>query len=278
MSCLPRLYRLFGPDGKCLNVAMDHGYFNEPTFLAGIERMPEAVFTISEARPDAIQLPLGSARIYQSIPDPKKPALVLRTDTANVYGRVLPRTLYSTVIPNAVEQALRLDVACVVANLLQLPEQPELLGQCIENVMALRAQCDSAGMPLMVEPLVMQNNSTAGGYMVDGDFVRIRSLVRLAAELGADIIKADPTDDVSLYHGVIEVAGEVPVLVRGGGRVSDAEILQRTEALMRQGARGVVYGRNIIQHPNPAGMTAALMAVIHRGTPAAEAETLAKSK
>jgi DhnA family fructose-bisphosphate aldolase class Ia len=62
---------------------------------------------------------------------------------------------------------------------------------------------------------------------------------------------------------VIEVAGDVPVLVRGGGRVDDRVLLERTRAVLDQGARGIVYGRNVIQHRNPAGITAALMAVVH---------------
>jgi DhnA family fructose-bisphosphate aldolase class Ia len=90
--------------------------------------------------------------------------------------------------------------------------------------------------------------------------------VRQAVELGADIIKADPTDDVNQYHKIIETAGGTPVLVRGGGRVSDKEILDRTFGLLQQGARGIVYGRNIIQHANPAGITRALMSVVHDGT------------
>jgi len=49
------------------------------------------------------------------------------------------------------------------------------------------------------------------------------------------------------------------VLVRGGGRAEDFEVLSRSAELMKQGARGLVYGRNIIQHPKPAGMTKALM-------------------
>jgi DhnA family fructose-bisphosphate aldolase class Ia len=87
--------------------------------------------------------------------------------------------------------------------------------------------------------------------------------VRQARELGADLIKADPTDEVTEYHRVIEVAGDVPVLVRGGGRVDDLTLLRRTAAVIEQGARGIVYGRNIIQHPNPAGITRALMSVLH---------------
>ncbi|MGB1289259.1 MAG: aldolase, partial [Aggregatilineales bacterium] len=84
-----------------------------------------------------------------------------------------------------------------------------------------------------------------------------------AIELGADVIKADPCDNVEEYHRVIEVAAGKPVLVRGGGKVSDEEILKRTYALMQQGARGIVYGRNVIHHDNPAGMTKALMSVVH---------------
>jgi DhnA family fructose-bisphosphate aldolase class Ia len=55
------------------------------------------------------------------------------------------------------------------------------------------------------------------------------------------------------------------VLVRGGGRVSDKEILERTQGLLEQGAAGIVYGRNVIQHPNPTGITKALMAMVHDG-------------
>lgn len=117
----------------------------------------------------------------------------------------------------------------------------------------------------MIEPLIMKDNATAGGYMVDGDIDKILPLVRQAIELGADVIKADPCDNVAEYHRVIEVAAGKPVLVRGGGRVSDSEILSRTYDLMQQGAMGIVYGRNVVQHKHPAGMTRALMAVVHDG-------------
>jgi DhnA family fructose-bisphosphate aldolase class Ia len=66
------------------------------------------------------------------------------------------------------------------------------------------------------------------------------------------------------------------VLVRGGGKAPDAEILARTERLMRQGAAGIVYGRNIIQHHDPAGMTRALMAIVHENANATEAAKLIK--
>ncbi|MFA6287263.1 MAG: hypothetical protein WC661_07720 [Opitutaceae bacterium] len=267
-----RLNRLFNPHtGRCFDVAIDHGFFNEAGFLAGIENLPKAVATLVDAAPDAIQLTIGQAPHLQRLPVRPKPALVLRTDVANVYGSQLPRTLFSRMIEEPVLQALRLDATCVVVNLFRIPEQPEVTDQCIQNILRLKPQCDHYGMPLMIEPLVFQNNTKAGGYMVDGDPQKIIPLVRQAVELGADIIKADPTDDVSIYHKVVETAGGIPVLVRGGGRVSDEVILQRTADLITQGARGIVYGRNIIQHPKPAAMTRALMAILHENASPAQA-------
>ncbi|HEV8191095.1 MAG TPA: hypothetical protein VGP82_06380 [Ktedonobacterales bacterium] len=279
MSVQPRLNRLFASDGKCFDVAIDHGFFNEPSFLAGIEDLPSAVQTIVEADPDAIQLTVGQVRHLQQIPGKQKPSLVLRTDVANVYGKTLPEHVFSQLIADPVEQALRVDAACVVVNLFLLPAQPGLYHQCLTNIAALKPRCERYGMPLMVEPLVMQPNERAGGYMVDGDLVKILPLVRQAVELGADAIKADPCDDVAEYHRVVETAGGVPVLVRGGGRAPDEEILARTHAVMEQGAAGIVYGRNVVQHAKPRNMTQALMSIVHHGaTPEQAAKILREDR
>ena len=266
-----RLNRLFNPLSKrCIDVAVDHGFFNELSFLSGIEDLAKAVDILVEANPDAIQLTVGQAELLQRIPGKSKPALVLRTDIANVYGKELPRTLFSRMIARPVEQAIRLDAVCVVVNLFRIPGQPEVTDQCIQNILELKPECDRFDFPLMIEPLVFRHNAEAGGYMVDGDITKILPLVRQAVELGADIIKADPTDDPLEYHKVIQIA-RVPVLVRGGGKANDLEVLRRTEQVIAQGAAGIVYGRNIIQHANPAGMTKALLAIVHNGAKAEEA-------
>ena len=269
MSVVPRMRRLFGADGRCFDVAVDHGFFGEPRFLAGIEELAAALDVLVEAAPDAIQLSPGSAPLLQERPGPK-PALVLRTDVANVYGPTVDAEAgyFSELVPEAVERALRLDAACVVVNLLWIDGREDLHRDCVRNVAALKARSEPAGMPLMVEPLAMKPGSA--GYGVNGDPERIRALVRQAAELGADVIKADPTDDLDDYPAVIEVAGRTPLLVRGGGRASDEEVLRRTEAVMRAGAAGIVYGRNVIQHERPSAMTRALMSIVHDGV-AAEA-------
>ncbi len=259
-----RLNRLFNAkSNRCFDVAVDHGFFNQSGFLQGIENMEEVVKTLVDAGPDAVQLTVGQARHLQSLPGKQKPALVLRTDVANVYGKELLPTSFSLMIEETMLQAVRLDAACVCVNLFQIPGAPEVHAQCVENILRLKPQADYYGMPMMVEPLCFRPNEEAGGYMVDGDLDKITHLVRQAVELGADVIKADPTDDVSQYHKVIEIASGIPVLVRGGGRVSDEVILQRTRDLITQGASGIVYGRNVIQHPNPKQITQQLMEIVH---------------
>jgi class I fructose-bisphosphate aldolase len=267
-----RLNRLFnGQSNRCFDVAVDHGFFNQPGFLKGIESMTSVIDTLVAAGPDAIQLSIGQARHLQTIRGKQKPALVLRTDTANVYSQDLPATRFSKTIEATMLQAVQLDAACVCVNLFLIPGAPDVYAQCLENILRLKPQADQFCMPMMVEPLVFRPNTEAGGYMVDGDEEKITHLVRQAVELGADVIKADPTDDISAYHRVVETAGGIPILVRGGGRVSDHEILSRTVGLMSQGAHGIVYGRNIIQHHDPAGITRALMAIVHDSATVEEA-------
>jgi DhnA family fructose-bisphosphate aldolase class Ia len=45
-----RLNRLFNPrTGRCFDVALDHGFFIEGAFLAGIENLPKAIETVVAA-------------------------------------------------------------------------------------------------------------------------------------------------------------------------------------------------------------------------------------
>ena len=166
-------------------------------------------------------------------------------------------------IDRPVLQAVRADAACLCINLFSIPDAPEVTAQCVDNILKIKLASDYYCMPLMIEPLIFLPNDEAGGYMVDGDIQKILPLVRQAVELGADIIKADPCDDVNEYHRVIDIAGDIPVLVRGGGKASDEEIVVRTKKLIEQGASGIVYGRNIIQHRDPAMIIKVLMGIVH---------------
>ena len=164
-----RLNRFLAADGRCLDVAIDHGVFNEHAFLDGLDDMPAVVAALVAAGPDAIQMNVGQADLLQSIRGPRKPALV-----------------------------------------------------------------------------------------------------RQARELGADVIKADATEHAEDYHEVVQAA-RCPILVRGGGKKPIEFVFAEAAAVLAQGAHGLVYGRNIYQHPNPSRIMAARMAIIHDGADAARA-------
>ncbi|QRY65200.1 aldolase (plasmid) [Ensifer sp. PDNC004] len=269
-----RMNRLFG-GGRCLDVAIDHGVCNEPSFLNGLEDMSAVVKALVAAAPDAIQMNYGQSDLLQEVPGKDKPALVMRLDMGNPYNRIRHRHMWA-VLQNEAEPligALAMDAACVVVNLFMLPDEPDLFRQCVANISRVRADCDKYGMPLMIEPLVMQPVTEHGGYMVDGDAEKIVTLTRLAREMGADIVKADPTTNAEDFHRVVEAA-RCPVLVRGGGKEDLRNVFEKSAALMRQGAMGMVYGRNIYQHANPSAVVRGLMAIIHEDVSGEEAYAL----
>lgn len=259
-----RMQRLF-QHGKCLDVAIDHGIANEPDFLIGLENIAGVMDNLIAAQPDAIQVNYGQADLLQRVAG-RKPALVMRTDVGNAYNAARHREMWA-VLHNPDEPilaALQMDAAAVVVNLYLIPDEPGIFRMCVENIGRLRHACDHYAMPLMIEPLVMAPAGQGAAYGSLGDVEKIVPLVRLARELGADIIKADPTENVEDFHRVVEAA-RCPTLVRGGGKGELTGVLTKSAALMAQGASGMVYGRNVYQHDNPSRVVKALMAIIHQG-------------
>lgn len=271
MSASPRMHRLFATDGRCLVIALDHGIFHETSFLSGMEDIAQAVGKVVKTCPDAMQLAPGQAKILQSIPGPRKPALVLRADTTNVYTRPTAASLFSVLMADAVEQALAQDAAAVVANLLWVPGQEDLYATCLRHISQLKVQCERFGMPLMVEPLVLL--PAPNGRMLESSLnaQAIAALTRQAVELGADLIKADASDDTAEFGRVVEAASGRPVLVRGGETVSADLLLARTAALLSKGAQGLVFGRNILQAAQPEVLVGALLALLHGNASAEQA-------
>lgn len=86
-----RLRRLFNQaTPRCFDVVIDRGFFNEASFLAGIENLPQPVPRLVEAAPDAILFTVGQARHLQALLARGQPALVLRPDVPNVPGTPCP--------------------------------------------------------------------------------------------------------------------------------------------------------------------------------------------
>jgi class I fructose-bisphosphate aldolase len=265
----PRLNRLFGANSRCVILSFDHGLFGEPSWLTGLEDMPAVIAEHAAVGPDGMTLPPGSAAILQALTSRDKPNLLLRADVTNAYLGARPTPMHAYGLVDAVQRAVRLDAVAVVAALLTYPGDSELARQCFANLDALRAQCEAVGMPLLVEILAMTDNH--GIPLVQTAAADIAPLVRQAMELGADIIKADPTVPSGDFTKIIDAAAGIPVLASGGIKAPDAEVLWRTADLMEAGASGIAYGRNVMWAEHPARMTRALMHIVHDGMSAAQA-------
>lgn len=262
---------------KCINIALDLGVFGDRAFAKGIEDLAKAMPQILAGKPDVIQLNPGGLKIFNRLKSKPDISIALRLDVTNVYEARDIEYAWDTADISTMEFADDPRVACVVLNLLNVDENSRLQEQCIQNIQVVAAKCKKASIPLMVEPLVMTAKPGAGSTSL-GDPYKISSLVRQAVELGADIIKVDATTPMSDFGQVVEIASGIPVLVRGGGQVTPRELLERTRIAMDVGASGVVYGRNVVQHPTPAKFIKAIRAIVHDNASVEKALSIVEGK
>lgn len=268
--------RMFHPtSGRCINIAMDLGVFGARSFSNAIEDLPRAFETVVGAKPDVVQVNPGGLRTLQDSGLADSQIVALRLDVTNVYEPRNVATAWDTAHANTLADAEHPAVGCVVLNLLEVDNNAALQEQCISNIQEIGALARARGISLMVEPLVMTTNPDGSPSSVS-DPEKIATLVRQAVELGADIIKVDPVEPMERFAEVVEIAHPIPVLVRGGGKVTTRELLERTSTAVEVGAKGVVYGRNVVQHPNPASLVGALRAIVHDGASVDDALTLVK--
>jgi len=99
----------------------------------------------------------------------------------------------------------------------------------------------------------------------------IKHVARLAAELGADVVKVSYTGSVESFREV--VAGcPVPVVIAGGPKMSsDRDILEMVKGAIEAGGAGVSIGRNIFQHRDPSRMVGAISLIVHENAGVEEA-------
>ncbi|MFA0750284.1 MAG: hypothetical protein SLRJCFUN_000687, partial [Candidatus Fervidibacter sp.] len=261
-----RWYRLFRPDtGNSIVVAMDHGLFLGP--IAGVEKLRDAVSQVVAGQPDGLQLSAGAAQaVSDALKGKDAPAFVLRLDATNIWrSQPEPKEGYHALVAS-VEEAVRLGADAVVAFFFVGYETDQQEAENLERLATIATVCRQWGVPFIVEPLVIEKGSHAVR-----DPQRVQLAVRIASELGADALKVDYMGDPKSFAQVVESAF-VPILVRGGPKMETEEaMLRMVKEAMEAGARGIVFGRNIWQHPNPAAILTALRAIIHEGASVAEA-------
>jgi fructose-bisphosphate aldolase/2-amino-3,7-dideoxy-D-threo-hept-6-ulosonate synthase len=101
----------------------------------------------------------------------------------------------------------------------------------------------------------------------------IAQTMRIGAEAGADIIKTRYSGDPESFRRSVKSA-HARVIVAGGplGSGSDEAVLELAADCVHAGADGIVFGRNVWQHPRMEKMLAALCVIVH------EEETVVRAK
>jgi fructose-bisphosphate aldolase/2-amino-3,7-dideoxy-D-threo-hept-6-ulosonate synthase len=117
-------------------------------------------------------------------------------------------------------------------------------------------------MPFIAEAEFPTTYATVEELKQQYGFEYLRRNVRLCAELGADIVKTNWPGDQESFGRCVEAANGVPVVLAGGSRLADEELLIRMEQAMAAGAIGCSVGRNIFMHDHPEAITRALSRVI----------------
>ena len=262
LARLRRLLYTHGPGGGTMLVLpIDQGLEHGPVdFFANPDSLdPRYQYELArDGKFSAIALHIGLAEKYFHEYAGEVP-LILKL---NGKTAIPPDTQAFSALTGSVEDAVRLGADAVGYTVyVGSPAQDRDFRQLLE----VRQEADRFGLPLIVwayprGEFVGKRGGRESLYAVD-------YAARVALELGADIVKVNypvasekdaesppPYNSLHLspeaaFHKVVQSAGRALVLVSGGEKVPDAELLVKVRSSMDAGATGIIFGRNMWQRP-----------------------------
>lgn len=232
-------------------VPVDHGAGMGP--IEGLTNLTDIVNAAAEGGANAVIGHLGLA-LHGHRRSGKDIGLMLHfsvsTDLNPVDGN-------NKVIVNNVQTALKLgaDAVSIHVNIGSETEARQL-----EEFGRIAIDCLEWGVPLLVMVYPRGPKITT-----PTDVKNVKMVARIAAELGADIIKVPYTGDPQTFKEVVDGALGVPVVIAGGAKGADLDALKMVEGAISAGGSGIAMGRNAFQHNNPTAFIAATSAVVHGG-------------
>ncbi len=248
-----RLKRVIDPDGVSVICALDHG-MTSPTFLEPLADIAMRTREAVAGGSNVIMMSKGMIRIAQDAFAPTTSLALLLSAIAGPGGD-RPEIVQIA----DVEEALVLGAdAVVLFTALGGDTEPGM----VDILSTVGRECAALGMPFIAEAEFPTTYATVEALKDQYGFEYLRRNVRLCAELGADIVKTNWPGDQDSFGRCVEAASGVPVVLAGGSRLEDAELLRRIGQAMEAGAIGCSVGRNIFMHPRPEAITRALSRVI----------------
>ena len=244
-----RLAGIISPaTGRCVMLAIDHGYFQGPT--TGLERPGETVAPLLDYA-DSLMITRGVLR--NVIDANHRIPIVLRVSGGT---SVLKDDLSDEDITVSVEDAIRLNVSAMAISIFVGSDNEK---RTLTNLSKL---CDSGqryGIPVLAV--------TAVGKQMARDVRYLGLACRIAAELGAGVVKTYYCDG---FEKVVDGC-PVPVVIAGGKKIEERDALALAHNAVSAGAVGVDMGRNIFQSKWPVPMIQAVRSIVQERTSDAEA-------
>jgi DhnA family fructose-bisphosphate aldolase class Ia len=248
-----RLARLFSEGKNAVIVAVDHGLYFGP--LAGMINLPEAMKRISGA--DAVLMSPGTPSHCQEIFSRRgAPELIIRLNWAPNYAAMWKYKHSHSVPIISVADAVAQGADMVIGSLtLRNPDEAEdarnveVFSDCI-------AQKRELGIPLIGEFYPTGGDDHVPEDLQDEVFIG----TRIITELGADLVKTFYTGK---RFNEVTAATPVPVLALGAKKLPhESAALELAADAINAGARGIVFGRNVIQSKDPERLLDALKEVV----------------
>lgn len=245
-----RLERITRRDtGRTVIVPMDHGVTVGP--VPGLIDMPAMVNHVARGGADAVLGHVGLPRLGHRGYGPDI-GLILHLSASTSLG---PDPNNKVLVSN-VERAIKYgaDAVSIHVNL-----GAENESHMLRDLGDVAMRCEEWGMPLVAMMY------TRGEKIEDEHDVKVvKHAARVAAELGADIVKCDYTGSAETFREVVEGCGRVKVVIAGGAKLGDDRaLLEMVAGALEAGGAGVSIGRNAFQHEKPERITRAIVALVH---------------
>jgi len=87
---------------------------------------------------------------------------------------------------------------------------------------------------------------------------------RIALEIGADIVKLQYIGKEKDLKWAVKSAGKTKVVVAGGTKKGEKELLTQINEIMNSGCIGLAIGRNVWQHPKPLEITKKIKDIVFK--------------
>ncbi|WP_458207160.1 2-amino-3,7-dideoxy-D-threo-hept-6-ulosonate synthase [Haladaptatus sp. NG-SE-30] len=239
-----RLDRI-GRDGRYVVVPMDHGITLGA--VSGLKNIEATIDAVTRGGADAVLTQKGIApRVHSN---------------KNDAGYVVHLNASTTIGPDSndkrmtgtVEEAIRAGADAVSFHINvgsdHEPKQITELAQVCE-------EADRFGLP------VLAMSYARGPGIDEHDAESLGHAVRLAEELGADVVKTSYSGDAKSFEHVVD-STRLPVIIAGGKPESDRATLEAVRGAMDAGAAGVSMGRSVFQHDDPEAIARAVTSVVH---------------